>query len=324
MSLNWMKQLQYDPMPSLRNCGYENITYFVKRDLCNEQKGDVRKLWKMKDARKILRKQQRNGRWKYPNPKKDIRDVDGYDQVETLRQLGYLVEQYGFDKRHRAIQKAKKYIFKRQTAEGDIRGIYWDQYSPNYTANFLELFLKAGFTNDSEIKKAQKWLLSMRQDDGGWVIPIRTHDKNIGDWKKMRKPLEPDRSQPFSYMVTGVVLRGFAYDSQYQSNKELHQVAEHVLSRLFKKDVYPDRNKPEAWTRFSFPFWYTDLIAVLDPIAHLGFKQTHPNVKEGLSWFIKKQRKDGRWRLHMLKGEKIQQAFWMDLNVCRLFKKFYG
>lgn len=321
--MRWKRQLKYDPLPSLLECGYDNIIYRIRRDLLGEHVGDIRNLWEMRGAEKILRKQQSDGRWKYPNPKEDLRHTEGYDQIETLRQLGFLVEHYGFDKRHAAIQKAKKFIFIHQSKEGDIRGIYWHQYSPNYTANFLELFIKAGYTNDRGVKKAQKWLLSMRQDDGGWVIPVRTHTKKLKDWMILKMPLEPDHAKPFSYMATGVVLRGFAYDPSYKNNTDIHQAAELVLSRLFQKDVYPDRNRPEAWTRFSFPFWFTDLIAVLDPIAHLGIKSSHPKIKEGLEWFVKKQQKNGRWQLYMLKGEKHQQPYWMDLNVCRLFKKFY-
>jgi len=92
---------------------------------------------------------------------------------------------------------------------------------------------------------------------------------------------------------------------------------------MFKRDVYPDRNKVEHWTSFSFPFAYTDLIAVLDPISHLGFSRDHPQVKKGLDWFVKNQKRDGTWKLHMLKGEKIEQPHWMNFNACRLFKKFY-
>jgi hypothetical protein len=323
-AMYWKKQLQYDPIPSLLECGYENIIYFVKRDLLDKKVGDIGKLWEMNGAVKILRKQQPDGRWKYPNPKEDLRETEGYDQIETLRQLGFLVEHYGFDKQHPAIKKAKKFIFRHQTEAGDIRGIYWHQYSPNYTANFLELFIKAGYAEDPQIKKAQNWLLSVRQHDGGWVIPVRTHKKKLKDWMILKSPLEPDRTKPFSYMATGVVLRGFAYDPSYRDNKDIVHATELVLSRLFQKDIYPDRNKPEAWIRFSFPFWFTDLIAILDPVFHLGFKSDHPKVKEGLSWFVKNQKKDGTWKLYMLKGEKLQQPYWMDLNVCRLFRKFYG
>ena len=137
-------------------------------------------------------------------------------------------------------------------------------------------------------------------------------------------PLQPDKTKRFSYMVTGIVLRAFAYHPHYRQRKEVREAADLVLSRLFKKDFYPDRSSAEYWTRFSFPFWFTDLISVLDPISHLGFKPDHLKVSEGLQWFVKNQRKDGTWDLKLLKGDRLEQPYWMALHICKLFKKFYS
>ena len=103
----------------------------------------------------------------------------------------------------------------------------------------------------------------------------------------------------------------------------IREAAELVLSRLFKRDYYPDRNSIEHWTRFTFPFWYTDLIAILDPVSRLGFKPDHPRVFEGLEWFINRQEKDGTWNLRLTKGDMLEQPFWMMLNICSLFKRLY-
>lgn len=317
---NW--KLKHNPIPPLLKCSYENIVYFTKRDLLNKKVENPQTLWDLKEATKIISKQEADGRWKYPSPKKDVRDIEGYDLLETYRQLGFLVEKFGFNKQHEAITKAKEYIFKQQTKEGDVRGIYWNQYSPNYTAGLLELFIKAGYENDKQVAKGLKWLLSMRQNDGGWVIPIRTHKVNLKDWINVKETLQPNKKQPFSYMVTGVVLRAFAYHKKHKKSKEIKAAAELVLSRMFKNDIYPDRKSADAWTRFSFPFWFTDLIAVLDPIAELGFTLDHPKVKEGIDWFINNQASNGTWNLHILKGNKKEMPYWMNLNICRLFKKF--
>lgn len=125
-------------------------------------------------------------------------------------------------------------------------------------------------------------------------------------------------------MVTGIVLRAFSFHPEFSKNEEIRDAAELVLSRLFKKDYYPDRSSAEYWTRFSFPFWYTDLIAILDPISHLGFKPDHPKVSDGLQWFVDQQKRDGTWDLKLLKGERHEQPYWMALNICKLFKTFYS
>ena len=322
--MNWLKHFKYDPIEPLLSSGYYNVAYFAKRDLLGGKVEDIEELWKTKKAQKIVSRQKTDGRWEYPNPKERIRRKEHYDLIETYRQLGFLVECFGLDKSHPAIQRAKEFAFKYQAEEGDIRGIYWNQYSPNYSAGFFELFLKAGYTHDKNILKGLEWLLSMRQDDGGWAIPVRTAKGKIASWMELNQPLQPDRSKRFSYMVTGVVIRAFAYHPEYKKRDEIKDAAELVLSKMFQRDFYPDRSAAEFWTRFSFPFWFTDLIAVLEPISHLGFKPDHPKVSEGLGWFIDQQKKDGTWNLKLLKGDKHEQPYWMALNICRFFKKFYS
>jgi hypothetical protein len=324
--MTWREHLKYDPIEPLLRSGYDNIVYFTRKDLLEENAGDVRTLWQTKKPLIILSRQRPDGRWEYPNPKEQIRRREHYDLLETFRQLGLLVEYYGFDKRHPAIQRVREFVFTYQTDEGDIRGIYWNQYSPNYSAGFFELLIKAGYAEDRRVGRGLKWLLSMRQHDGGWAIPIRTVRKTFSSGFDYGSTLKPDRSKRFSYMVTGVVIRAFAYHAGagYQNLEEVRLAAELVLSRLFKRDYYPDRSGVEYWTRFSFPFWYTDLIAVLDPVSHLGFKPDHPKVSEGLSWFIDNQQQNGTWQLKLLKGDKLEQPYWMTLNICRLFKKYYG
>lgn len=322
--MNWLNRLRYDPIEPLLSSGYDNIVYYTRRDLLEEKVEDIREFWKTKRAKKIVGCQKPDGRWEYPNPRERIRKKEHYDLIETYRQLGFLVEQLGFDKRHPAIRRAKEFVFKYQSKEGDIRGIYWNQYSPNYSAGFFELFIKAGYANDKGILKGLKWLLSMRQDDGGWAIPVRTTKGKIASWMNYGYPIQPERSKRFSYMVTGVVIRAFAYHPQYKKLKEIKAAAELVLSRLFKRDYYPDRNSVEFWTRFSFPFWFTDLISVLDPVSRLGFSPDHPKVSQGLEWFIGKQNMNGTWQLRLLKGDKQEQLHWLAFNICKIFKRFYS
>ncbi len=142
----------------------------------------------------------------------------------------------GFDNRHPAIQRAKEFVFKYQSREGDIRGIYWDQYSPNYSAGFFELLIKAGYTNDRWVLKGLEWLLSMRQYDGGWAISFRTAKENISIGMDYCPPIQPDKSKRFSYMVTGVVIRAFAYHPEYKREMRLETLQKWSL-RGFLKEI---------------------------------------------------------------------------------------
>ena len=42
---------------------------------------------------------------------------------------------------------------------------------------------------------------------------------------------------------------------------EIQRAGELLLSNLFKRDHYPDRAASDNWLRFSFPFWFPDLIS---------------------------------------------------------------
>jgi len=46
-------------------------------------------------SKKVLKKQQKNGSWKYPRRKTDLRSQENYDHLETYRQLGSLLKNMG-------------------------------------------------------------------------------------------------------------------------------------------------------------------------------------------------------------------------------------
>ena len=300
------------------------MAYFARCDLLGENPGPVDQIWELPDAQKILRKQMRNGGWKYSAPGTRVRSAKNYDQIETYRNLGFLAEKFGFARKHIAIRKAAEFLFSFQTAAGDFRGIYGTQYSPNYSAAIMELLIKAGYGSDRRIARGLRWLLLMRQYDGGWAIPLRTHAASRKWTDVMRaKTIEPDRAMPFSHMVTGVVLRAFAAAGKFSDNSDVRKAGELLASRLFKPDSYIDRKAPGYWVGFSFPFWFTDLLSALDTLSRLGFSADDPNIRLGLDWSVQRQRKDGGWTLKLLKGADKALPYWLDLTVCRIFKRFY-
>jgi len=73
------------------------------------------------------------------------------------------------------VGKAAEYIFSFQTPEGDIRGFIGNQYATYYTGYILALLIQAGYVDDPRVEKGMQWLLEMRQNDGGWTVPILTH-----------------------------------------------------------------------------------------------------------------------------------------------------
>ncbi len=320
----WLDELKYNPMPPLLRYGDEPISLFVRRDLLDKPVS-VEDLWKLPGSQRILRKQGPNGSWAYPGARDTIRSQEDYNQLETYRNLGILVEEFGFNRKHSAIQKAAKYLFSFQSQEGDFRGIYGNQYSPNYSAGIAELLVKADYEDDVRIKKVFKWLLAIRQKDGGWAIPFRTRNHKLQAISARLKTIEPDVSKPFSHMVTGVVLRAFAAHPAYRKSKEARQAGELLVSSLFKKDNYPDRAGSEYWLRFSFPFWFTDLISALDSLSLLGFSEQEPQIAKALKWFRRNQQRTGFWELKILKGRNRDVLqLWLALAISRIFKRFYS
>ena len=319
---DWRSNLHYDPLPPLLSSGDSAIALFTAQDLLEQTDVNVKTLWDLPEAKKIVSKQQPDGSWKYPGGNTNLRTAENYDQIETFRNLGYLVEMYGFNKSHPVIVKAADFLLGFQTDEGDIRGILGTQYTPYYTAAMLELLIKAGYADDQRIEKALQWLSSTRQNDGGWALPLRTQNKKLDIIALNAQTLEPERSRPFSHLITGVVLRAYAVHPTYHHSVEAKLAGKLLLSHLFKKDNYPDRSSPDYWLRFTYPFWFTDLISANDSLSKLGFKKQEPEIAEAIQWFIAHQHNSGLWKLKTLKNQKKYHTdLWISLAICRILRR---
>jgi hypothetical protein len=72
------------------------IAFFARRDLLGAGVDSVGALWELPEVRRVLGKQTQDGSWRYQGGKRSIRSRENYDQLETFRQLGILVEKFGF------------------------------------------------------------------------------------------------------------------------------------------------------------------------------------------------------------------------------------
>jgi hypothetical protein len=320
---NWKRKLHIDPIPKLLSSGNIAIEFFTMRDLLEEETAYIETLWELPEVKKILNRQQEEGNWKYPGGGKEhLRLKEDYNQIETYRILGQLVEKYGFNNQHPAIKRAAEYLFSCQTNESDFRGIYGSQYSPNYTAAIMELLIKSGYEDDFRIKKGFIWLLAIRQKDGGWTIPFRTIGAKFNKDLMFADTIQPDLAKPSSHLITGVVLRAFAAHEDYRNIDEAMNAGEFLASRLFKKDAYTDRNTVEYWTRVSFPFWFTDIVSALDALSLMGFTIENLFISDALNRLAGMQGDDGLFNLKLLKTGDKDLKFWICLAVCRVFKRF--
>jgi hypothetical protein len=232
---------------------------------------------------------------------------------------------YGLNRDHPVIQGAAKYILSCQTDERDIRGILGNQFIPYYHGAMMELLAKAGYAGDGRIEHRLQWLLSVRQDDGGWIIPVQaipSKDRTDDVWHGT--PIPPDRSRPFSHLATGMVLRAFAAHPNYRHSEEARVAGELLTARFFKSDKYNDRKTPDYWCKFQYPFWWTNLLTALDSLSLLCFSQTDANIQKGLNWFVTHQEGDGLWPTGYGKGKKVEGVRpWAGLAVCRVIRRLY-
>lgn len=319
MIMDWRANLKYDPIKPLLASEHTAIIYWAKRDLLDEAMPDAKnELRDLPIPRSILRKQQPDGSWTYPG-RRAWNGVD-YDQLETYRQLGFLVEMFGFTKEHKGLEQAAEYIFSKQTPDGDLRGIYANEYTPNYTAALVELLVKAGYADDKRIAKAFDWLLSYRVNDGGWALALRTLGRNL-DAIYDKSQSELDRTKPYSHFVTGVVLRAFAAHDKYRHSPEAKQAARLLANRFFEKDVYTDKNHTYDWTRFSFPFWQTDILASLNSISLIDPNLSSEKILQAKLWLIEHQEPSGLFTGHLLKDRYHDLQLWYSLAICRVLKR---
>jgi hypothetical protein len=319
----WTRRLRFDPLPALLSTDDPALAFAATRDLLEEDAGPVSALWSLPVVEKLLRKQRPDGSWPYPGggiPKH--RATEDYEQLETYRDLGIIVEKYAATRRLPAVARASEFLFSRQTDEGDLRGIYGRQYTPNYTAGILELLVKAGYGHDPRVSHCFRWLMQIRQADGGWAIPMLTVHGRWDQLSLSRPALAPIHDRPSSHMVTGVVLRAFAAHPQRRRSAAAQRAAILLADRLFARDMYPGRDAPEFWTHCSFPFWFTDIISALDSLTLLGIGLEHPKVKQAIEWLAASQKADGLFHVRPVRsGAEDAGLRWATLAACRALKR---
>jgi len=312
-----MKQLRRDPTGTLLTADDPAARNIARRELLGEATAEITAP-ELPGVRRAVARQQPDGRWKYPGGNPEIRSQPAYDQLETYRQLGVLVCKFGLDRQHPAVAAAAGFLSSFQTEAGDYRGIYGNQYTPNYSAAFTELLIRAGYEGSAQVEKAMRWLLSTRQDDGGWAIPTRTLGMSLNVMYTARDTFEPDRSRPPSHLVSGIVLRALAAHPGYRHSADTRRAAELLKSRFFHRDVYPDRAAPSNWLVFSYPFWWTDLLSALDSLARIGFRAGAPDIARGAAWFIDNQEPSGLWNTGRNRPKGPDSDLWVGLAICRM------
>lgn len=303
------------------------ILYWLKKDILEVPiDRELKNLQKFAARIRILKHQKPNGGWSKKKYEGHPRWEKTHYIVDTL-QNGLKLYNFGCSLKDKGIQKAVKFLFSTQNKEGDFRGAYLNEYAPTYHALTLELLCLFGLDTDRKIQKGFRWLIRNKQDDGGWVIPYRTINKeelkkryNLEDQMKLQ-PVKPDKTKPFSHLVTGMILRSFAASPTWRKSKEAREAGKLVMSRFFKPDVYEDRRSASFWEEITYPFWATDILSSLDSMAKIGFTPEEEKIQMALQWLKKKQTPHGYWKSG-LKKSTLEDHIWVTLAVLGVIKRF--
>ena len=251
--------------------------------------------------------------------------------VETFKRLRLLVGRYELDAREPTVQQAAEYLFGLQTEAGDFRGMIGDQYATYYTGEFTALLVRAGYADDPRIERAFGWLLSMRQDDGGWTVPLGTHRFSRGEILSLTgapsAPVEPDRTRPSSHNWTDMVLRAFAAHPARRADPAAASAAAILKTQFFEPDAYGSYGEPRYWVRFVF--WWPNLLTALESLVELGFGAADPDMWRAAVWFLDHQRADGSWRTAYPPNPvdaraDEREAPWVSLRVARTLARLTG
>jgi hypothetical protein len=331
---DWRRQLKFDPLPPLMTSRDEALLYYVQRDLLGEDVGPVQRLSELPKAQRILKKQLPDGSW--PRLGVNKHPAVNYRLVETWRHFRFLVEQYGFTNEHPQARQAAEFLFSCQTEKGDIRGILANQYMTYYMGAIMALLIQAGYAEDHRIERGFQWLLGMRQNDGGWTIPILTHKLDRETQYRLTsqyaQPLEPDRDKPFSHHWTGMILRAFAVHPTNRCSEAAKRAAELLKSRFFKPDSYTSYQAAGYWVRFEYPYWWNSLLSALDSLSRMGQTVEDNQIQQAVNWFIDHQGESGLWKTSYMKQDKeekrtaktIDREHWVSLAICRVMKRLCG
>ena len=332
----WRQKLNHDPIPSLLALNNPSIKYFARRDLLEEQVDSIQTIWQLPVIQKILKKQQPNGSWKSLNKNQTKYPLVNYNLIETWKQFRYLIEQYEMNRADPSIERAAEYIFSCQTEDGDIRGILANQYATYYTGAFMSLLIKAGYEADPRIEKGFQWLLSVRQNDGGWLAsPLMSvnlsKDQEASIFHTTDIIMDHDPTKPSSHNWTGMVIRAFAAHPTYRKSAAAQRAATLLKTNFFQKDKnYSSYKAADYWVKFQYPYWWNNLVAALDSISSIGFSKDDKDIKKGLIWLIDNQQENGLWKLSYSRKKNIkytqkakEEQLWVSLVICRILKRFF-
>jgi len=94
-----------------------------------------------------------------------------------------------------------------------------------------------------------------------------------------------------------------------------------LADRVFTRDKYPDRQGVEYWTKFTYPYHWTDILSTIDTLTHLEIYD-HPKFNQIIRWFEQHKQDNGIYNVSVMAGAKYKDIkYWINLQYLNVLKR---
>jgi hypothetical protein len=289
----WRARLASDPIPRLLREGTPSVLARVRRDLIDDSEApSADEIATYPEVKALLRKLEKDGSFAPRAPEKELGGAKFARCLATLRSLDRLTD-FGLRVEGKGtvaqqLHKVADFLLDSQESEGGIGDLTLADTprgrgkmpALHFQGWAISALCRAGFENDPRVDKGFRFLLSLRQDDGGWA------------WRGVRTD---SAARPSSHLITGMVLRAFASSKDRRTSREARRAAELLATRFLQPDRYEDRKAPSFWEILTEPRFYTDVLDALDTITSIGLGKENSGVRTAEAYLRSRQAKDGLW-----------------------------
>lgn len=265
----------------------------VRRDLIDDSEAPAAgEISAYPEVKTILRKVEKDGSYAPHTDDKELGGSKFAKCLATLRALDRLADlglrAEGESSIVEQLHKTADFILASQNNDGGIEDLILADtpkgrgkvVAVHFQGWALSALCRGGFENDARVEKGFRFLLSLRQDDGGWA------------WRGVRTE---SAARPSSHLITGMVLRAFASSKDMRGSREARRAAELLATRFLQPDRYEDRKAPSYWEVLTEPRFYTDVLDGLDTITSIGLGKENSGVRTAEAYLRARQAKDGLW-----------------------------
>jgi hypothetical protein len=163
-----------------------------------------------------------------------------------------------------------------------------------------------------------QWLLSMRQDDGGWAIPTRTLGLSLNAMLTAGETFEPDRGRPASHLITGIVLPALA--AHPANGTRLTPAAPPGWSSRGSSagTSTPTGLRRRIGSSSPIPSGGPACCARSAPSPGSACGAGDPDIARSVAWFIDHQDHGGLWNTGRNRPKGSHSDLWVGLAICRM------